>query len=85
MRADPSLDFAPHVQMEFLSGGRLRYAFDAGERSQSLMLIYRVEGDILFTDNPAAPHARETHFRFGQGDVLILDFAGAIAWFVREL
>ena len=84
-RADPSLDFAPNVRMEFQEGGRLRYTFDAGDNPQSLMLVYRVEGDMLFTDNPSAPHARETRFRFGPGDVLTLDFAGAMAWFIREI
>jgi hypothetical protein len=84
-RADPSLDFAPNVRMEFLHGGRLRYAFDAGGAAQSLMLIYRVEGDMLFTDNPAAPHALSSRFWFGEGDVLAIDFGGAIAWFLREV
>ena len=84
-RADSSLDFAPNVRMEFLKGGRLRYAFDAGDASQSLMLIYRVDGDTLFTDNPLAPHAMEARFWFGEGDVLGIDFAGAVAWFIREL
>jgi hypothetical protein len=49
------------------------------------MLIYRVEEDVLFTDNPAAPHARATRYWFGSGGVLAMDFAGAIAWFIREL
>ena len=84
-RADQSLDFAPNVRMEFLAGGRLRYTFDVGGNPQSLMLVYRVEGDQLFTDNPAAPHASEARYRFGPGDVLAIDFAGAIAWFIREL
>jgi len=84
-KADPTLDFAPNVRMEFLEGGRLRYSFDVGEKAQSLMLVYRVEQDMLYTDNPSAPHARETRFWFGSGDVLALDFAGAIAWFIREL
>jgi hypothetical protein len=89
-RADPSLDFAPNVRMEFQQGGRLRYLFDAGEgvgedTSQLVMLVYRVEGDLLFTDNPIAPHATATRFWFGPGDVLAIDFAGAIAWFIREL
>jgi hypothetical protein len=84
-RADASLDFAPNVRMEFLDGGRLRYEFDVGGHLQSLMLIYRVEGDALFTDNPSAPHATTMRFRFGPGDVLAIDFAGAIAWFIREL
>src|SRR5688572_3238395 len=84
-KADPTLDFAPNVRMEFLDGGRLRYSFDVGENPQSLMLVYRVDQDMLYTDNPSAPHARETRFWFGSGDVLALDFAGAIAWFIREL
>ncbi len=85
VRADDSLDFAPNAAMEFQVGGRLRYEFAAGGIQQSVMLVYRVDGDLLHTDNPAAPHARETRFRFGAGDVLILDFAGAVAWFIREL
>jgi hypothetical protein len=84
-RADPTLDFAPNVRMEFMRGGRLRYGFDAGTMPQSVMLIYRVEGDILSTDNPEASHTMSARFWFGEGDVLALDFAGAIAWFVREL
>lgn len=84
-RADASLDFAPNVSMEFLEGGRLRYAFHAGDSPQSLMLVYRVDGDLLYTENPAAPHARATRFWFGPGDVLAMDFAGAVAWFIREL
>ena len=84
-RADPSLDFAPNVRMEFLDGGRLRYSFDTGENPQSVMLVYRVEGDVLYTDNPAAPHSTATQFSFGPGEVLVIDFAGAVAWFIREL
>jgi hypothetical protein len=84
-RAAPGLDFAPNVRMEFLIGGRLHYAFDAGGIPQSIMLIYRVEGDVLFTDNPLAPHATTTRFWFGPGDVLAIDFAGSIAWFLREM
>lgn len=85
LRAEGSLDFAPHAGLEFLLGGRLRYSFKAGETVQRVMMVYRTEGDVLFTDNPSAPHARTTRFRFGEGDVLILDFAEAAAWFVREL
>ncbi len=84
-RADPSEDFAPNVRMEFLGGGRLRYSFDAGDAAQSLMLIYRIEADMLFTDNPSASHAISSRFWFGEGDVLAIDFAGAVAWFIREI
>ena len=85
LRADSALDFAPGVRMDFRSGGRLLYGFDVGERREVVPLLYRVEGDVLHTDNPATTHEVSTHFLIGVGDVLILDFAGARAWFVREL
>lgn len=84
-RADAALDFAPNVRMEFLSGGRLRYEFDSGGSTQSIMLVYQVEGDTLTTDNPAVSHLMTARFWFGEGDSLALDFAGAIAWFLREV
>ena len=84
-RADDGLDFAPDVRMEFQRDGRLLYEFAVGDRRQVLHLLYRVDGDILHTDHPAASHARSTHFHFGAGEVLVFDFVGACAWFVREL
>jgi hypothetical protein len=84
LRADPRLDFAPSVGMEFRARGELLYSFDVGGRRRAIALLYRVNGDMLRTDNPAAPHATATRFRLGAGDVLVLDFAGAEACFIRE-
>ena len=84
LRAEHPLDFAPGVAMEFLVGGRLLYSFDVGDGARTLRLVYQVDGDVLRTDNPAAPHAAETRIAQGEGDVLVFDFSGARAWFVRE-
>ncbi len=84
LRADASLDFAPGVRMEFLDDGYLHYHIDVGGRDQVVELVYRVEGDTLTTDNPNAPHTMSVRIQHGLGDVLILDFAGARAWLVRE-
>jgi hypothetical protein len=84
LRAEPALDFAPGVAMEFCEGGRLLYSFDVGDRVQTLRLVYQVEGNRLRTDNPAAPHAVETHYALGEAGVLVFDFSGARAWFVKE-
>jgi hypothetical protein len=84
LRADPALEFAPGVKMEFRPGGRLLYTIDAGGREQVFTLIYRVEGDMLQTDNPSAPHRASTRFLRGEADVLIFDFSGARALFVRR-
>lgn len=84
LRADPALDFAPGVGMEFLPHGRLRYTIRLEGREHAIALIYRVEGDMLQTDNPSAPHRASTRFTRGDGDVLLLDFSGARAVFVRQ-
>lgn len=84
LRADPSLDFAPEAGMDFRAHGELIYSFAVGERRYEVALIYRVTGDVLRTDNPAAPHATAVRFRIGAGDVLVLDFAGAEACFLRD-
>lgn len=84
LRADPSLDFAPGVRMEFLAEGQLLYHVDVGGRDQVINLLYRVNGDVLVTDNPAAPHSMSVRYVHGEGDVLMLDFAGAQAMLVRE-
>lgn len=84
MRADAALDFAPGVRMEFRTDGALHYHIDVGGHDQVIELRYRVDGDTLVTDNPAAPHSMSVRIAHGAGDVLILDFAGALAWLVRE-
>ena len=85
MRADTSLDFAPGVSMEFKPGGRLHYGFETGHQRQTIHLVYRVEGNDLHTEYPGTTHEVVAHFEFGAGDVLIFDFGGARAWFVREM
>ena len=84
MQSDPSLDFGPGVRMEFQRGGHLLYTLAVDGRELVVPLLYRTTGDLLETDNPAAPHAMSTRFTLGAGDMLILDFAGAQAMFVRE-
>lgn len=84
MRADPELDFAPGVRMEFRTEGHLHYHIDVGGRDQVVELFYRVDGDLLFTDNPSAPHSMIVRIAHGAGDILLLDFAGAQALLVRE-
>ena len=84
LRADPAIQLAPGVRMEFRAGGQLLYRIPVAGQEHVVALVYRVEGDVLRTDNPAAPHATATRFALGAGDVLVFDFSGALAWFVRE-
>lgn len=84
VRADPELDFAPGVRMEFRDAGALYYHIDVAGTDRVVELRYRVDDDVLYTDNPAAPHFMSVHIAHGVGDVLLLDFGGAHAMLVRE-
>ncbi len=79
VQADASLDFAPGVRMEFLPDGLLRYHVDVGGQDQSIDLLYRVDGDLLCTENPAAPHSMRVRIAHAEADALHLDFGGAQA------
>ena len=70
--------------MEFLRDGQMHYHVDIGGKDQVIALLYRVDGDVLHTDNPAAPHSMSVRIVHGEGDALLLDFAGARAVLVRE-
>lgn len=85
MRADPALDFAPGVRMRFQGGGQLEYSFDSGAHRQVVRLLYRLVDDQLRTEDPESGHGVVARCTFGVGDVLVFDFSGARAWFVREL
>lgn len=83
-RADPSLDFAPGVRMEFGADGHLRYHISVGGSNQTVELLYRVDNDTLHTENVIAPHSMSVKFAREGEDVLALDFGGASAWLLRE-
>jgi hypothetical protein len=85
LRADAALEYAAGVRMEFLPDGQLLYTIPVDNRAMVVELIYGVEGDMLRTDNRLAPLSTATRFEIGPGDVLILDFVGPRAWFVREM
>lgn len=84
LRAHYALDFAPDAGMEFRHGGELVYSFAVGAGRTEMLLVYAVRGDHLHTLSPAAAHSADVRFRIGAGDVLVLDFGGVEACFVRE-
>jgi len=84
IRAEAPLEMLPGTRMEFGEGGQLEYALTVEGRTTRFALVYRVDGDLLHTENPASPHAAEAHVSLGDDDILTLDFGGPRAWFARE-
>ena len=84
VHADPALGFTPGTRMEFVADGTLRYLIPVDGTTQEIDLLYRVDNDLLRTENPLAPHATATPIRHGPADTLVLDFADSPAVLVRE-
>ena len=85
IRADSALDFAPNARMTFQADGRLQYDFDAGSHRRQIQMVYRVEENTLHTEVLETAHEQSAPFALGPGDVLIFDFAGLQAMFIREI
>ena len=84
VHAEPALGFTPGTRMEFCVDGNLRYSIPVEGTVQEVLLVYRVDGAILRTENPAAPHSTATPIRQGPADTLVMDFVASAAVLVRE-
>jgi hypothetical protein len=82
VRSEPEAD-GKGVEMEFRPDGELQYRIDAGDRWQIMRLTYRVEGDVIVTDQPSAPREERTRFTLLDDGSLLLKLRGSRTWYRR--
>jgi hypothetical protein len=63
------------MAVEFAPDGRLACVILHGDRRQTIMLTYRLEGKYLITDQPSHPREERTKVEF-VGDDIVLEFQG---------
>ena len=85
LRAESALELQPGTRLDFRTGGQLLYTIEVGGQARTFVLVWRVVDDQLETANPVDGHAMTASVSIGEADVLVLDFTGPRAWFVREL
>lgn len=71
------------VLLDFSRNGALTYKILADGKRQIMLLMYRIEGDVLVTDQPSAPKEERTNFRFTLDGKLILEQEGRPSTYVR--
>jgi hypothetical protein len=59
------------VGMEFLDDGRLAYVVVSDGKQQTILMTFRVDGDVLVTDQPSHPREERTLFRFDNGALVL--------------
>jgi len=72
------------VAMSFDKGGGLRYSTHENDKEQIIILSYRLEGEVLVTDQPSAPRQERTRVVI-EGDRMTLDYNGKISTYRRLL
>ncbi|CAN5907969.1 hypothetical protein BH11GEM2_BH11GEM2_34990 [soil metagenome] len=71
------------VTQTFHEDGRLIYIIHSPQKDQVMRLVYRVDGDVLITDQPSAPSEHRTTFSFDNRGRLILEDEGERSRFIR--
>lgn len=72
------------VTMTFDKDG-LTYVVHGNESDQVILLTYRIEGDLLVTDQPSSPREERTRFIFMPDGRLCLIYNNEPTFFVRRL
>ena len=72
------------VAIEFRPDGRMAYVVLSGGKTQIMRMTYRVEGDVLITDQPSQPREERSRFRLDPDGALVLSFGGSDTRFERS-
>jgi hypothetical protein len=83
LHCDAPLEIAPGTRMQFDSAHRLTYIIPTGEGAMSVELHWRVAGQRLYTQFDDGSNPLDVGVTLGTGDVLVVDFNGAKARYVR--
>ena len=78
-----SLRESGQTSLVFEPDGKLTYIMHGANKDQIMNLIYRVEGQIIVTNQPSAPREERTTFRITPQGKLILEFGGVQSQYVR--
>ena len=71
------------VGLEFLEDGRLAYAILTEKSTQIMRMTYRVDGEMLVTDQPSHPSEERMRFGWDESGALVLEFGGVKSRFTR--
>lgn len=73
----------PFVELEFLKGGKLRYALKGEGLDDALVLDFRTEGHTIVTRPPGATADAKTTYEMEADGSLVLEYGGHKSRYVR--
>lgn len=78
-----NIDLHEIIRLDFKKDGQLIYSIISKEKKQVILLSYRIENDILITDQPTQPQEERTKFLFISDNRLMLEYEGQIDIYER--
>ena len=81
--AEGDFDIGEGVTMHFKPNGNLEYCIDAGDKLQIMNLIYRIEGDVIVTDQHSQPAEERTPYEIDSEGRLVLHYDDGTKWLER--
>jgi hypothetical protein len=86
-RSDPddleALRMYGDVSLDFSRNGALTYTIHTEGKRQIMLLAYRIDGDVLITDQPSDPKEERTRFKITPVRKLVLEHEHWPATYVR--
>ena len=79
VKAENGFDLEDGVDMIISSDGKMEYGIQSGSKNQIINLTFRLEGNLLISDQLSNPKEEFTQIMF-DGDLLLLNYQGSKVW-----
>ena len=73
-----------NISFEFSNGHNLTCNIYEDGKVQKIFLIYKVQNDVIITDQPSSPQVEKTKFKFLDDGKLMLAFNGVESIFIKK-
>ena len=83
LRCEAPLEIQPGTRMHFAAEGSLVYSIPTLDRILTVELRWRLDASILHTTHLDGSNPVQVRVAVGDAEVLVIDFDGPRAWFVR--
>jgi hypothetical protein len=86
-RSDPddpeAITMYGDVSLDFSRNGALAYTIHTEGKRQIVLMTYRIDGDVLITDQPSEPKEERTRFKITAAGKLVLEHEHRPSTYVR--
>jgi len=72
-----------NISIEFKDTGELIYIIHLESKEQKIYMTYKIEGNLLITNQPSSPQIEQTEYRIQPDGKLALYFNGLKSVYIR--